>query len=211
MVGHALPVVYRINAADIIEDVNDAWAQFAIENDAPLLATEVIGKSLWDSISGAEVRHIYASVFERVRKQHCRLSFPFRCDSPSLYRAMRLFVTPMSDGCIEFRSITETIRAQPRTLDILQDRSGSSPSSVVQMCSWCKAIAIGAEWKPIEKAIEELSILTRESMPGIIHALCEPCRVEYLQDYISEDADLTAEIQGLLPLVRRWFRDEPRQ
>ena len=210
MVGHALPVVYRINAADIIEDVNDAWGQFAIENDAPLLATEVIGRSIWDYIAGPEVRHIYASIFERVRKQHCQLSFPFRCDSPRLYRAMRLSVSPMSEGKIEFCSIPETIRAQPRTLDILQLRWTSLPSSVVQMCSWCKAIAIGAQWKPIETAIEELGILTRESMPGIIHDLCDSCRVEYMQDYIAEDSELAAEIQGLLPWVRRWFRDEPR-
>jgi len=65
VVGHALPVVYRIDAADIIEDVNDAWARFAIENDAPSLATEVIGRSIWDYISGPEVRHIYESVFKR--------------------------------------------------------------------------------------------------------------------------------------------------
>lgn len=210
MVGTALPVVYRINAADIIEDVNDAWGRFALENSAPLLATEVIGKSIWDYIAGPEVRHIYASVFERVRKLQCQLSFPFRCDSPTLYRAMRLSVSPVSGGKIEFCSILETIRAQPRTLDILQLRSKSSPSSAIQMCSWCKAIAFGPEWKPIEQAIEELSMFTRESMPGIVHALCGSCREEYLQDFIAEDPALAAEIQGLLPFVRRWFRDEPR-
>jgi len=210
VVGHALSVVYRINAADIIEDVNDAWARFAIENDAPLLATEVIGRSIWDYIAGPEVRHVYASVFERVRKQHCQLSFPFRCDSPELYRAMRLSISPMSEGRIELCSVLETIRTQPRTLDILQRKAGSSPSSVVQMCSWCKAIALGAEWKSIEQAMEELSLFTQESMPGVVHALCDSCRVGYLQDYIAEDADLTAEIQVLLPFVRRWFGEEPR-
>lgn len=210
MVGHGLPVVYRINAADIIEDVNDAWRRFAIENDAPLLATEVIGRSIWNYIVGPEVRHIYASAFERVRKQHCQMSFPFRCDSPELYRAMRLSISPMSEGHIEFCSVLETIRTQPRTLDILQRKSGSLLSPIVQMCSWCKAIEIGSTWKPIEQAIEELCLLTQESMPRVMHALCDSCRVDYMQDYIAEDAELTAEIRRLLPFVRRWFGDEPR-
>lgn len=206
MVGHTLPVVYRIDAADIIENVNDAWAQFAIDNDAPLLATEVIGRSIWDYISGPQVRHIYASVFERVRKHHCHLSFPLRCDSPSLYRAMRLSVSPLSEGRIEFCSVLETIRAQPRTLDILRPNLGASLTYVLKMCSWCKAMEVGARWKPIEQAIEEMRLLNQERLPTIMQALCNSCRVKYMQDYMTEDAKLTATIQHLLPFVKRWFK-----
>jgi hypothetical protein len=205
VVGHALPVVYRIDAADIIEDVNDAWAQFAIENDAPLLATEVIGKSIWDYICGPEVRHIYASVFKRVRKQHCQLSFPFRCDSPSLYRAMRLLVSPMTEGRIEFCSVLETISSQPCTLDILSRSSAIASTSFLKMCSWCKAIEVGTEWKPIEKALEELGLLTEESFPTIKQSFCESCLKEYMQDYIAEDVKLAADIQDVLPFIKRLF------
>jgi hypothetical protein len=205
VVEHALPVVYRIDAADIIEDVNDAWARFAIENDAPSLATDVIGKSIWDYISGPEVRHVYAAVFKRVRKEHCQLSFPFRCDSPSLYRAMRLSISPMSEGHIEFCSVLETIRGQPRTLDILLRSSAIPSATFLKMCSWCKSIEVGSEWKPIEKAIEELSLLTKESFPTIKQSLCESCLKEYMRDYIGEDVRLASDIQDILPFVRRLF------
>ncbi len=206
MVGHAPQVVYRINAADIIEDVNDAWIRFAIENDAPSLATDVIGRSIWDYICGPEVRQIYASIFKRIRTEHCQVSFPFRCDSPSLYRAMRLTVSSMSKGQIEFCSVLETIRAQPLALEILRGKSGSSSPCVVQMCTWCKAIAVGGEWKPIEQALEELNLLTQETLPRIRHDLCDSCRTQYMQDYIAEDAELTAKIQALMPFVKHWFR-----
>ncbi len=73
MVGQAPPVVYRISADDIIEDVNDAWARFAIENDAPALATEVIGRSLWDYINGLDVVHIYRLLLARVRAKKIKV------------------------------------------------------------------------------------------------------------------------------------------
>lgn len=180
MVGHVEPVIYRINAEDIIKDVNVAWSRFAVENDAPYLATEVIDKSLWDYISGFDVRRIYASVFKRVRQQQCTMSFPFRCDSPRLYRAMRLWVAPLSKGWIEFRSVLVTIHAQPHNLDILS-RSFAASNSFL-MCAWCKSIQVGTEWMPLETVLEDLSLLTQESFPTIMHDVCDTCLKRYLRD-----------------------------
>ena len=75
------------------------------------------------------------------------------------------------------------------------------------MCSWCKAIEVGTEWKPIKKAVEELSLLTQESCPAIKQALCESCRKEYMQDYIAEDVKLASDIQDVLPFIKRLFGD----
>jgi hypothetical protein len=206
VVGHAPEVVYHINAADVIEDVNDAWAEFALANDAPALATEVIGRSIWDYIVGPEVRQIYGAVFQRLREGQDEISFPFRCDSPRLYRAMRLTAVALDDGGIEFRSVLETIRAHPRELEILS-RSSNFPAQIsVPMCSWCKAIAVRGEWRPLEKAIDELRLFIKESPPRVRHDLCDACRTEYMQDYTAADAELTARIQALLPFIKWWFR-----
>lgn len=182
MVDHAHPVVYRINAADIIADVNDAWCQFAVENGAPSLATDVVGKSLWDFIDGREVRRIYASLFQCARKRRRTLSVPFRCDSPDLYRAMRLFVTPVREGGIEIRATLEAICVQPLKLDVLNPSPLAHSMSLLEMCSWCKAILVGAEWHPIEKALEELRLLTAQVLPTITNGVCDSCLQEYLQD-----------------------------
>lgn len=181
VVGHVEPVIYRIDAEDIIKDVNVAWCRFAVENNAPYLATEAIDKSLWDYISGIDVRRIYAAVFKRVRQQQCTMSFPFRCDSPSSYRAMRLWVAPLSEGWIEFRSVLVTISTQPHKLDILSSSSATSSHSFL-MCAWCKAIKAGTEWRPLETVLEDRSVLTQASLPTILHDVCDSCLESYLRD-----------------------------
>jgi hypothetical protein len=206
VVEHAPEVVYHINADDVIEAVNDAWAEFALANNAPALATEVIGRSIWDYIVGPEVRQIYGAIFQRLREDQGEISFPFRCDSPSLYRAMRLTAVSLDDGGIEFRSVLESIRAHPRELEILSRCSNAAARAAVPMCSWCKAIAVRGQWRPLEEAIDELRLFIKESTPRVRHDLCDACRTEYLQDYIAADAELTARIQALLPFIKWWFR-----
>lgn len=187
MVGHVQPVVYRIGATDIVEEVNEVWGQFAIENGAPSLATDVIGKSLWNYVSGREVRRIYQSILQQVRAEQRQMSFPFRCDSPKLYRSMRLFVAPLSGGRIEFCSVLETICSQPQPLDILAAGSAGATTASLTMCSWCKAIALGTQWRPIETALEELKLLTPAVMPTISNDVCDSCLADYLRRESPDD------------------------
>ena len=57
--------VYRIDASDMITDVDDAWVEFARRNEAESLTrTAVVGSSLWNHVSGAETRHVYEHLFE---------------------------------------------------------------------------------------------------------------------------------------------------
>lgn len=206
MVDYAHPVVYRINADDIIEDVNDAWVHFAAENGAPLLASEVIGRSLWHYISGDEVQRIYEAVLKHARVKNRTVSFPFRCDSPRLYRSMRLFVTPLGKERLEFRSVCETVAARPTPLDILTASKTAKRQPPVPMCSWCKAVLIGADWKPIEQALEDLRLFDRQAMPLFGHGICDACLRAFLLDYVPEDKDFAAEIQACITFASRWLR-----
>ena len=206
MVDYANPVVYRISAADVIEDVNDAWARFAIDNDASPLATEVVGKPLWDYISGGAVKRIYESILKCVRTRNRTVSFPFRCDSPSMCRGMRLFVVPLGQERIEFRAVSETAFLQPKPLDLLNPGRARDTQTHLYMCSWCKAVAIGTEWKPIETAMEELRLFARTALPSIKHVICDSCLAAFLEDFMPEDESLADDMQAYITFSNRWLR-----
>jgi hypothetical protein len=168
-------VVYRVSASDQFQLVNDAWRRFARENGAPDLADSVIGRSLWDYIAGDEVRHVYASLLNRVRREQRGVNFPFRCDSAAVHREMRLFVEPLSGEAIEFRAVFDRQFLQPRRLRPLQSTDYSDTHGFLIMCAWCKAIMINAGWTPLETALEELRLLDRDALPSISHGICRDC------------------------------------
>jgi hypothetical protein len=175
VVLRAAPIVYRVDAADRIEDVNDEWSRFALENDAPALASEVIGKSLWDYITGRDVRRVYASLFHRARSLSQSVSVPFRCDSPSLCRVMRLDIVPQTMGQLEFRSVLISLSTHPNRLDFLERRPRAPTPDKLQICSWCKAVLMGMAWKPLESAVGDLGLLSHELLPSFVHTVCGAC------------------------------------
>ena len=86
---------YRIDADDIIQDVDAEWLQFAELNDTHDLSREaVVGRSLWDFIAGAEVEHIFKQIFERCPEWSSGARVPFQCDSPTRTHRMILAIEP---------------------------------------------------------------------------------------------------------------------
>ena len=72
---------YRIDAHDVILDVDAEWLEFAELNDTPDLSRDrVVGRPLWDFIAGAEVEHLFRMIFERCRERSSGARVPFRCD-----------------------------------------------------------------------------------------------------------------------------------
>lgn len=204
VVDYADPVVYRVSAADVIEDVNDTWVQFAVSNAAPSLATAVIGTSLWDHVCGDAVKRIYEAVLNRARDKMRTVSFPFRCDSPTQYRAMRLFVVPLGEGRLEFRGVSENVFTRPTPFEFLNPPGATRSRGVVRMCSWCKAIAVGAEWKPLETAIEGLKLLAQDSPVSAEYEICDSCLGAFLDDYGPEDKSLALDLQACITFSSRW-------
>ncbi|NQU49755.1 MAG: hypothetical protein HQ519_13975 [Planctomycetes bacterium] len=82
---------YRIDSEDKILAVSAEWLRFAKENMAADLEREfVVGRSLWQFITGDEVKHLYEIIFERARQTGDQIALPFRCDSPTERRFMEL-------------------------------------------------------------------------------------------------------------------------
>jgi hypothetical protein len=175
----AQPVVYRIDADDRMEFVNETWHAFAIENGATELTAAVIGTPLWDHILGPGVTHVYRDLLYRVRTKRVTATFPFRCDSPERYRKMRLTVNPLAEGRVEFLAILEDEGFHSISMPFLRPASGIRSEEVVRMCAWCKAIAVHDVWKPLEEAIVQTELLLQEPFPCFTHGICEDCVAQY--------------------------------
>lgn len=166
---------YTIDREDRLTSVNEAWLDFAASNRASNLSSEsVVGTALWKYIAGEETQHLYQMVFARVRAQDTQIILPFRCDSPDRRRFMRLVISPLSSGSIQFDAVT--VREQERPpltlLDPVIERSGRT----IFLCSWCKKARLPeGDWLEVEDAIVRLDLLSEPAVPAISNDLCPNC------------------------------------
>jgi hypothetical protein len=166
---------YRVDAGDRITSLGGDWLAFAAANDAPELTPEaVVGRLLWAFVAGEGTQQLYRHLMKRVRASGAPIVVPFRCDSPNLRRDMRLALSHLSGGTIEFR--TRLVRASPRTTLALLDRRARRGSRAISMCSTCKRVgAPGGEWFELEDAVVRLRLLSVHPLPRLAHALCPRC------------------------------------
>jgi len=177
---------YRLDREDVLRSVSGAWDDFARENDAPHLSGNgVVGRSIWDFITGDEVRHLSGILFSTVRERERPVSVPFRCDAPDIRRWMTLSIAPTSDSeggiDISVRSLNEERRVPVRILDVRAPRSRNA----LRVCAWCKRARLGEDdWSEIEEAVERYGLFGSDEVPGITHGICTDC-LEKVEDEIS--------------------------
>ena len=170
---HPQVCVYRIDHRDRIQQVNEAWTDFAIANGWPLRRGALLGKSLWDFLANESVRSIYAALHEMVRTRQTSHCFPFRCDSAVRRRFMRLEMIPVENQGIEYRSWVE--KEEPRGAVELVDPHARRSEEQLRMCSWCKRIKVEDGWQEVEEAIQRLGCFASEPLPQVQHDICETC------------------------------------
>lgn len=117
-------VTWRIDADDRITETNEAFRRFARENGTPHLAEDLSGQSLWDHITGDDVRHLCELILQRSRQSRTPFSYDYRCDSLTLRRYLRLTLKSRPNGEVLFESTL--VRAEPcdavELLDTTQPR-----------------------------------------------------------------------------------------
>ncbi len=165
---------YSVDANDMIVALGPSWLEFAIANGAPELAHEnVVGRSLWEFVVGGEVRSVYTVLFRWVRDYGAVLSIPFRCDSPSRRRSMKLELTPASFGRIDLVGRLLAESEQP-FLSLLADLAHRAPQQV-EMCSFCKRLRVGDDWLEAPEALERLGLADALHPPRASQRVCDPC------------------------------------
>lgn len=165
---------YTIDAADRIVYVSDGWEPFALENGGPELSSEkVVGRPLWDFITGFAVRDLYRLILKRVRSG-VPVAFEIRCDAPRCRRLLGIRAEPLEGGHVQFR--TEVLRVEPRAPVTLLDADIPRGVEVVRICSWCKKVHVPPDsWIEVEEAVERLRLFERHDVPQLSHGICRSC------------------------------------
>lgn len=166
---------YRVDAADKIVWVDALWLAFAQENGAAELVEDfVLGRSLWDFVSGEDTRRLYFEIHARARSSDRPVVLPFRCDSPSLQRHMRLKITRESGGQLFYESLL--VRAVPqRCLQVLDSEQPRS-NTFLLMCSCCKRSFVEPMgWLSVEDVSVRLGLFDTQKVPELRHTICPEC------------------------------------
>jgi hypothetical protein len=162
------------------------WNSFAVENGAPeLLDRSVIGRSLFEFVSGADVQAKLRDVMRQLSVGTQRAwIMPFRCDAPGCRRNMRQSITPIYSTvtCQGFLLQSIELDSSHRPpIDLFDFRevekraAESTNLPTVLMCSWCQRIKCehiaGNDWTEAE----DYYAAGGRSRVRISHGICEGC------------------------------------
>lgn len=166
---------YEIDDSDRIVFTCPNWLTFAAENAAPqLMETGVLETPIWSYIADDDCRTVYRMLFTKVRAHGSSLVVPFRCDSPTLNRFMKLTISLQDHGNLQLTA--RLVRAEPRPYQALLDPSIKRSDEFVTICSWCKKVKHppGA-WLAIDEAVQKMRLFLRPEMPNLTHGMCPKC------------------------------------
>ncbi len=167
--------LYRIDSRDIIELVNDEWLSFAAENSYSAGKDAFINHLLWEFIIDAETRELYKIILEKVRRNNAKFEIPFRCDSPSCRRFMKLEIRSEERESVLF--VSNIVRTELRDSVKLMETDVERSDQFLTMCSWCKRIKTAEfEWLEVEDAVLKLRLFEEERLPRLTHGICTTCK-----------------------------------
>jgi hypothetical protein len=166
---------YRVDAVDRLVWVDPWWLAFARENGASELTAEtVLGQSLWDFIADSSTRQLYQGIHQRLRQRGRPATLPFRCDSPTVRREMRLTITCESSDQLHYESTLLSV--EPITTQKFIDPLARRSASQITMCSCCKQCLIESHgWLEPDTVARFSRIFEAEPLPPIRYALCPKC------------------------------------
>ncbi len=175
MSTHIARYRYRVNAADKVIWVDPLWVAFAEENGAAELTQDsVLGRCLWGFLADDETRELYRKIHDRVRSSGKSVVLPFRCDSPSLQRYMRMTIRPEDDGQLMYES--RLLRVEPQRKLVALEVKAPRSHAVLTMCSCCKrALLEPAGWLEMEDVSARLKLDTSQKVPDLRYTTCPDC------------------------------------
>lgn len=178
------PLTYRIDAADRLTAVSEAWDAFATANNgADATADSVLGRPLWDFISDLTTIELYRQVLARIRTGKA-MTYNFRCDSPDCRRLLEMRIRLVDDtGAVEFQ--TETLSSGPRALAPVSQGDGAvgeDEATMLRMCGWCNRMDADGEWLEVEVALPRLRLLEYPDVRMLTHGICETCLVKMTEE-----------------------------
>ena len=162
---------YWLDESLRITDVNEAWDQFAQENDGDqALGSLIRGRSLWDFVIDDVTRMWLEVLIKLARMRNEQIERPYRCDSPELKRYMLMKITPEAQDSLRIDHILLSTAPRSRPVHIRHAGTGSRRSVAHRRCSMCGRVAIGDAWlEPDADPVPEGKTLT------VIYTVCDDC------------------------------------
>jgi hypothetical protein len=165
---------YAINEHDHLIRVDEGYYRFAEENRWPDAGSS-LGRSLWDYVSGSEMKKLQRLLVRRIRDEVGDVELPFRCDGPEVRREMDIRIVARPGGRVVLfssRLRSERVRDLPqRLLDPTTRRS----TETLSMCGWCDRFEVDGEWVEVEEAARRLELFNRSELPALSHGICPDC------------------------------------
>lgn len=182
-------VEYWVDDHDVVTEVGDGWADFALGNDAPELAVPASDRTLWSYMDSDEVRELWQLLVHRVRALQSPARFSFRCDAHHTRRWFDMTITPESDGRVHFCSVLAF--EEPRSPVALLDPHFRRDADAlpVPVCSWCGRGQHGSDWIAIEELVRAGRLLEHDSVPPISYGICATCRSDMSAELLVPGVD----------------------
>lgn len=172
---HAETLSYAIDDQDRLIRVDEGFYRFAEENGWES-AGDVLGRSLWDFVTGHDVLRLLRLLLRRVRDGAGPVELPFRCDGPETRREMDIKIAADRSGRVVLFSATlckAEDREEPQPL--LSARARRGGGDFLPMCAWCDRFLVNGRWVEVEVAARELELFRRAEMPPLDHSVCPRC------------------------------------
>jgi hypothetical protein len=171
--------IYTIDARDRLVEVNCAFvAAFAPTCEVRSL----IGRPIWDFVSGSVPRQLWEVLYERVRAVNAPVFVPLRADSASERCVFDVELHPVGDRAI--RHVRECAWVESRPAIALLDSNYPRDQRSLVCCAWCARIQVRlGVWQEIEEAQAALRIEATMSLPVIRHGACTACTQSVLKTF----------------------------
>lgn len=177
---HSRDVLYVLDRDLRILYCNQAWDDFAAQNEGQkLIRTSILGQSILQAIA-APLQEFYATVFQYVRENGQPFELEYECSSPELFRVFHMRVLPVQ-GSQRLLMINSLAVEQPHGLDRPAQPADharyTDEYGFVHMCSHCRHTRRVEDnhwdWVP--------SYLNQPPAP-VSHGLCPACMVYFYPD-----------------------------
>lgn len=165
-------VEFSLNNQNEIVAVGREWDQFALENNAPeLVGDKVIGRLVFDFVSGHVTRQFLLAILELVRSGSQPIELEYRCDSPYERRFMKMHVSLMQSGQVCL--INSTMRIEKRTQECFITKAVHRSKNTTIRCSMCNLLKCQQEWVEPEHLMALHKHAPSEFI--VVYGICKSC------------------------------------
>jgi hypothetical protein len=174
--------IYTTDARDRLVEVNSAFVRSVARVPESVVATSLIGRSIWDFIPGTVPRQLWRVLYDRVRALGTPIFVPLRDDTASERCVIDLELHPIADRSI--RHVRECVALECRSAVALLDPNYPRDNRTLVRCAWCARIQVSiGTWEEIEQAQTTLRLEAVATLPTLRDAVCLACTQSVLKAF----------------------------